>query len=734
MPSAVALKYRAFISYSHADSRRGVRLHRQLEAYRIDHDLAGRVTAMGPVPRQLRPIFRDRDEFTAGAALSEQTIAALDASAALVVLCTPASANSAYVNNEIRLFRSRHPDRPVIPVIAAGAPDHPENECFAPALRFDVTPDGVISDRPVSVLAADLRDAGDGEQLTLAKIVARLTGFGTDEIFRREQRAQRKRQRAWIAGLSAVALGLGGLAIWAEINRREAVRQRAVAERNFATAKQSADSLIFEIAQGLRNQEGMRTETVRKILGASQTAIDDLVKSSGENQELRRSQAGMMLEFADTYGAQGDSVKQAEAIDRGLKILTGLVASDPGNAGWRGDLAVAEAKLGDLHLFRGEQTEALKDYRASLAALQALAAADASDGELQHRLAGAHDRVAVILNNEGQSAAAVAELEQSRTILERIAAEEPANAIWQRDLATAFKKLGDALSSDGKQTDAVERYRKSLAILDRLAIADPGNARWRNDSAIVRTNLGDSLDLNGRHAEALMTFQSAFDSLERLVTSDPSNTDRQYSLAVVRERLADAAFSAGDQSKALDFYRENLATITPIRDRDPKNVLFQRMVGYTLRRQGEILADQGKPVQALKSIEDGLVITRQLAAIDAANTKWQDDLALTLTKLAPLLQARGDTTAALRTLQESLSISERLAAGDATNAERQGTLATTYASTGVQLIMMDRKDEGVVMMRKSQSAAKARLAKGPVEPKFKVFADKIDGILKQLAP
>jgi hypothetical protein len=37
-------KYRAFLSYSHADSRAAARPHARLEGFRIDKDLAGRDT------------------------------------------------------------------------------------------------------------------------------------------------------------------------------------------------------------------------------------------------------------------------------------------------------------------------------------------------------------------------------------------------------------------------------------------------------------------------------------------------------------------------------------------------------------------------------------------------------------------------------------------------------------------------------------------------------------------
>src|SRR5919108_2547036 len=145
MAEAVNFKYIAFIANSQADIPWAKWLHRQLEGSRIDKDLVGRETAMGPVPKSLRPVFRDRDDFTAGHSLSDQTLAALDVSAALIVLASPVSAKSRYVNEEIRLFKWRHPDRPVIPVIIDGTPGNAEQECFAPALRFNVATDGRVT-------------------------------------------------------------------------------------------------------------------------------------------------------------------------------------------------------------------------------------------------------------------------------------------------------------------------------------------------------------------------------------------------------------------------------------------------------------------------------------------------------------------------------------------------------------------------------------------------------------
>lgn len=220
MSEPVSLKYRAFISYSHADAGWARWLHRGLETFPIDKDLAGRTTATGVIPAALRPVFRDRDDFTAGKTLTEQPLAALDASAALIVICSPSLAKSRYVNEEIRLFKSRYPERPVIPLIVGGSPGDAKSECFPPALKLKLDAGGQVTPEPDELLAADAQEEGDGKNLALAKVVAGLIGVSSDEIFRRADRERRAalRRRRRVQGLFALLLlllGVGGL-LWLE--------------------------------------------------------------------------------------------------------------------------------------------------------------------------------------------------------------------------------------------------------------------------------------------------------------------------------------------------------------------------------------------------------------------------------------------------------------------------------------------------------------------------------------
>src|SRR5262249_496028 len=142
----------------------------------------------------------------------------------------------------------RHPDRPVIPVVLEGT--IPDN--FPLALRYEVDADGTVTNRPITLLGPDLREAADGKRLGVAKIVAGLVGVGTDDIVRREEQDRQRRQRNWIVGLSAVIVSLVSLTIWAELNRREARNQETIAiARQFLAQSQTRERTNTECSLAL---------------------------------------------------------------------------------------------------------------------------------------------------------------------------------------------------------------------------------------------------------------------------------------------------------------------------------------------------------------------------------------------------------------------------------------------------------------------------------------------------
>lgn len=228
-------EYKAFISYSHSDTAWAQWLLHALETYRLPDS---KVRGVGRV-------FRDRDEAGAASDLKDEIQRALGSSEHLIVIASPRSARSKYVQAEIEFFAEQNARRAtpgrILTLIVDGEPnlsqaDSPDpRECFPPALRGGLTKaDGT----PFEPLAADARPVGDGKTRALAKLVAGLMDIRYDTLVRRD--LQRRRRTQMLAGASLlVALAIGGVVttiiVGGNLEQDRLREARASAERDART-------------------------------------------------------------------------------------------------------------------------------------------------------------------------------------------------------------------------------------------------------------------------------------------------------------------------------------------------------------------------------------------------------------------------------------------------------------------------------------------------------------------
>lgn len=121
----MAHNFFAFISYRHTDIKAAKRLQFLLESY----NLPTMIQKMKPEAPKRFKVFRDADELTSGV-LSDELHHKLDESKYLIVICSPNSAQSKYVGEEIAYFRSKGREREIIPFIIDGIPHSKDRECF----------------------------------------------------------------------------------------------------------------------------------------------------------------------------------------------------------------------------------------------------------------------------------------------------------------------------------------------------------------------------------------------------------------------------------------------------------------------------------------------------------------------------------------------------------------------------------------------------------------------------
>lgn len=96
--SSVSCKYYAFISYSHKDERWALWLQRKLERFKVPSYI--RAHCATPPPRQLAPVFVDKMDMELGS-LNVLLAKEPEASCYLIVICSPDSAQSPWIEREV---------------------------------------------------------------------------------------------------------------------------------------------------------------------------------------------------------------------------------------------------------------------------------------------------------------------------------------------------------------------------------------------------------------------------------------------------------------------------------------------------------------------------------------------------------------------------------------------------------------------------------------------------------
>lgn len=192
-------KYFAFISYRHTDIKEAKKLQGLLEHYSLPTAVQ---KGKKDVPKHFH-VFRDTDELTSGE-LTEELHKKLDESKWLIVICSPNSAESKYVGDEISYFREKGRSKNIIPFIIKGTPHSRENECFHPQLTL-----GGLELLGIDVQAEQSKFWRMRFHRAFIRLVAKMFDLSFDELWRRRERYLR---RLLITQIAIVAIIVGSIA------------------------------------------------------------------------------------------------------------------------------------------------------------------------------------------------------------------------------------------------------------------------------------------------------------------------------------------------------------------------------------------------------------------------------------------------------------------------------------------------------------------------------------------
>lgn len=336
--------YIAFISYRHMplDTTVATRLHRLIEHYRIPKELRNH--------GQKHPgrVFRDRDELPLSSDLTHELCSALDRAQFLIVVCTPDTPDSIWVDREIEYFLHSHDRDHVLAVLADGT----QEQSFPRRLTEIYAPDNVTVVGQVEPLAANISDATNPStpadrvlphqsrvlrrlQGEFLRLVAALLHCPYDTLRQRQKQYQQRQRLTATAAVAAVSLTFAGVVL---DRNREIRHQMELAQANEQRALQNEqraienEQLAVENArQAQENESSALTLLSRQQLadgdriGALQNALAAVPKPGDDRPYLTESEKAL----ADAlYAYQPQALRSAYTIELGASIGQMLLSED----------------------------------------------------------------------------------------------------------------------------------------------------------------------------------------------------------------------------------------------------------------------------------------------------------------------------------------------------------------------------------------------------------------------
>ena len=593
-------RYKAFVSYSWSDAAWGKWLLQAIETYRTPAALVGKEAASGPVPARLHPLFKDREEEAAGASIGQAVETALAASEFLIVICSPRSAQSQWVDREIAWFKTHRDPAKILALIVDGNPGSTDAECFPRALTHRVAADRTITDERVDApLAADARISGDGRRRAKLKLAAAMLGVGLDELVNRDERRRTIRTRLVVGASLAMATVMTGMAWAAVVARNEADHQRA-----------ESDGLVEFMLTDLR----VKLEPVGRLDALDVVGKRALKYYAGQKpgsldaDALGRRARALHL-VGEVSNIRGDSAAGLGAFRQATATTGELLARDPGNPQRIFDHAQSVYWVGYTAYERGELKEAEAQFREYKRLADQLVAIDPGNTDWQLEVSYADSNLGTLLFGQGRYAEAEKSFANAQRIAEAIAAQDPNDLTKQIDLAQAVSWTAYALERQEKIEPALALYSRENAIYVAVLAKDPGNTTARSGTGTTMIGIGRLETMRGNGGRALPAMQKSVDTSVALRSAEPGNTlwiqyevKRRYELGI-------AALLFG----RIDLARQQLLAARPLLGgliaKDPTNDIWNLDLAAQLDElDARLLAQSGRTGEAAARADHAIAL------------------------------------------------------------------------------------------------------------------------------
>jgi len=439
------------------------------------------------------------------------------------------------------------------------------------------------------------------------------------------------RHRLAVASAAAIVVALvGGLAATTR-QAHETELQRARAERRFNEVRQLANSLIFEVHDGIENLPGA-TPTRQLLVRRALDYFDSLAAEEQNDPALRRELASAYDKLGGVLGRpytsnMGDSAAALASYEKALAIREAL-ARDAHDRETQMDLWSSYYNVGQIYRETENTRGALDYYGKAYHLVSQAVASTPEDPALVRALARTAVARAHTYEQAGRVTESLASAREALILHERLLKGNPDNRAARSELATDVGRVGIALMRLGQHADALRHVERRIEIARQLTAVDPANVTYRRGLSTAHLQLGQALARNGDATGALREERAALAIRQALAQQDRADRQAAIDVMFAQLELGQLLKRHGDRSAAVDALRKAADTARELADADPKYVFYRLSLTSALTHLSQVLSDLGRHSEAATHARRAITVIEATAARDPADARLRFATAL----------------------------------------------------------------------------------------------------------
>jgi len=288
-------------------------------------------------------------------------------------------------------------------------------------------------------------------------------------------------------------------------------------------------------------------------LQLAKTAVDESLSSAGSQQAREAADIPQLEEF------------RKDLLEKAKNFYVNYLGKEEPKK-FRGEMAQAHARLGDINRLLEKYADAVKEYQEAISQFESLAKQHPDQPNYRRSLAYSYNWLAetlrLWLEGGGQTspftrADAETKYNNALRLQQELLDQTPGNPSYQQELARTYYNRGILRYDQGDFNNSESDFRYAVRLLETLADQKTGPLAQKNvdvppsqELARVYSNLATLLRKEKRLSEAREFYEHAIGISEALTREKPSSREYRVELATFYNNLAALLWDQNDVNLA----------------------------------------------------------------------------------------------------------------------------------------------------------------------------------------